>query len=104
MDQSIEQLGQDLALAKYAKSTCKKYLRTAEHLAHRFGQPLAKLTREQLRTYVEEISALGKSASVVGVPDLRVVVSVSQDAGPAGGRLVSVVSASCPPASDGAEP
>ena len=28
MDKSIEQLGQDLALAKYAKTTCKKYLRT----------------------------------------------------------------------------
>jgi integrase/recombinase XerD len=66
MDKSIEQLGQDLALAKYAKSTCKKYLRTAEHLANRFGQPLARLTREQLRAYVEEITALGKSASWLG--------------------------------------
>ncbi len=66
MDQSIEQLGQDLALAKYVKSTCNKYVRTAEHLSNRFGQPLAKLTREQLRTYVEEITALGKSASWLG--------------------------------------
>lgn len=65
MDKSIAQLGQDLALAKYAKTTCKKYLRIAEHLSNRFGQPLAKLTREQLRTYVEEITALGKSTSWV---------------------------------------
>jgi integrase/recombinase XerD len=63
MDQSIRQLGQDLALAKYAKSTCKKYLKTAEQLSNRFGLPLAELTREQLRTFVEEISELGKSAS-----------------------------------------
>lgn len=67
MDESIKQLGHDLALAKYAKSTCKKYLRTAEHLSNRFRQPLAQLTREQLRTYVEEITALGKSASWLGI-------------------------------------
>jgi hypothetical protein len=71
MDQSIRQLGQDLALAKYAKSTCKKYLKTAEQLSNRFGLPLAELTREQLRTFVEEISELGKSASLVDDPDLR---------------------------------
>ncbi|MGH7269311.1 MAG: tyrosine-type recombinase/integrase [Polyangiaceae bacterium] len=63
MDQSIEQLGQDLALAKYVKSTCKKYLGTAEHLSNRFRKPLGELTREQVRIYVEEISVLGKSAS-----------------------------------------
>ena len=63
MDESIKQLGQDLALAGYAESTCAKYLRTAEHLASRFGQPLVELTREQLRTYVEEMSRRGKSAS-----------------------------------------
>jgi integrase/recombinase XerD len=63
MDQSIEQLGQDLALARYAKGTCRTYIRTAEHLSNRFGRPLAELTREQLRTYVEEMSGLGKSAS-----------------------------------------
>lgn len=63
MDQSIKQLGQDLALKKYAKSTCRTYIRTAEHLSNRFGRPLTELTREQLRTYLEEISGLGKSAS-----------------------------------------
>jgi integrase/recombinase XerD len=63
MDKSIEQLGQDLALAHYAKSTQKRYLRTAEHLSHRFGRSLAELTRDELRTYVEELSARGRSAS-----------------------------------------
>jgi integrase/recombinase XerD len=65
MDKSIKQLGQDLALARYAKSTCIKYLRTAEHLANRFGRPLAELTREELRKYVEEVTARGKSVSWV---------------------------------------
>lgn len=65
MDTSIEQLGQDLALAHYAKGTQKKYLWTAERLSSRFGRPLAELTRDELRTYVEEISARGRSASWV---------------------------------------
>jgi site-specific recombinase XerD len=65
MDESITQFGQDLALAGYAKATCSMYTRTAEHLAARFGRPLVRLTREQLRTYVEEIVARGKSSSWV---------------------------------------
>ena len=63
MDRSIEQLVQDLALTGYAKSTQKKYIKRAEHLANRFGAPVVDLTREQLRTYVEELTALGNSAS-----------------------------------------
>jgi integrase/recombinase XerD len=63
MDQSIKQLGQDLALASYAKSTQSAYLKTVEHLANRFGRPLANLTRDELRQYVEEVTARGKSAS-----------------------------------------
>src|SRR4030088_2933082 len=66
MDRSITQLSQDLALAKYAKATCSKYLKTAEHLSSRFGRPLAELGRDQLRTYVEEITGRGMSASWVG--------------------------------------
>jgi integrase/recombinase XerD len=66
MDQSIKQLSQDLALARYAKGTCSKYLKTAEHLSNRFGRPLVELGRDQLRTYVEEITGRGKSASWVG--------------------------------------
>jgi integrase/recombinase XerD len=63
VDKSIEQLGQDLARSKYAKSTHSKYVRTAEHLSKRFGRPLAELTREELREYVEEVTGRGKSAS-----------------------------------------
>jgi site-specific recombinase XerD len=65
VDKSIEQMGQDLALARYAKSTCDKYLRTAGHLSARFGRPVAELTRDDLRTHVEEIAARGRSASWV---------------------------------------
>jgi site-specific recombinase XerD len=65
MDQDITQFGRDLALAGYAKATQSMYVRTAEHLASRFGQPVARLSREDLRTYVEEVAARGKSASWV---------------------------------------
>ena len=65
MDRSIEQFGQDLALANYAKTTRDRYIGTARHLSDRFGKPLAELTREELRTYVEEITSRGKSASWV---------------------------------------
>jgi len=65
MDKSINQLGQDLALANYAKSTQRKYLRVANGLSSRFGRPVADLTREELRTYVEEVLARGKSGSWV---------------------------------------
>lgn len=63
MDKSITQLGQDLALAKYAKTTRGRYVRTAEHLSGRFKRPLTELTRDELRTYVEELTSRGKSAS-----------------------------------------
>jgi len=62
VDESIIQLGQDLARAGYAKTTQSKYVRTAEHLGSRFGCPVAEIHREQLRTYVDEISARGNSA------------------------------------------
>jgi site-specific recombinase XerD len=65
MDQNITQFGRDLALAGYAKSTQSTYVRTAEHLSSRFGRPLPSLCREDLRTYVEEVVARGKSASWV---------------------------------------
>src|SRR5580658_6411359 len=65
MDQSIKQLGQDLALAKYAGSTREKYIRVSERLSARFGRAVSELTRDDLRTYVEELSERGKSASWV---------------------------------------
>jgi site-specific recombinase XerD len=63
MDKSIDQLSQDLALGNYAKGTRDAYVATARHLSARFGKPVAQLTREEIRTYVEEMTARGKSAS-----------------------------------------
>ncbi len=61
MDTSITQMEQDLARAAYATATRSMYVRTVEHLGERFRRPVTDLTREDIRTYVDEISALGKS-------------------------------------------
>jgi integrase len=53
MDKSIEQLAQDLATAKYAKNTTKRYVAGAERLATDVGKPLVEVTREDLRNFVE---------------------------------------------------
>jgi site-specific recombinase XerD len=67
VDKSIEQMGQDLALAGYAKKTCARYLSRAKHLSERFGRPVVSLSREELRTYVEELTCRGRSASWLSV-------------------------------------
>jgi integrase/recombinase XerD len=66
MDQSITQMEQDLARAGYARATQSKYMRTVEHLAGRFRRPVAELTREEIRIYIDEISTLGKSPIWLG--------------------------------------
>src|ERR1700733_5302091 len=63
MDKSVEQISQDLALANYAKTTQARYLDAACDLSGRFDRPLAALSREEVRTYVEELTARGRSAS-----------------------------------------
>jgi integrase/recombinase XerD len=63
VDKSIEQMSQDLALASYAKTTQARYLATARHVSGRFGRAVADLTRDELRTYVEELTARRRSAS-----------------------------------------
>jgi integrase/recombinase XerD len=65
MDRSIEQLGQDLALANYAKRTQKGYIATARRLSAQFGKPVGELTGEEVRAYVEQLMGSGKSASWV---------------------------------------
>jgi integrase/recombinase XerD len=65
VDKSIEQFGRDLATAGYAKRTQADYVKVARHLADRFGRPVASLSRDELRTYVEEIRARGMSAQWV---------------------------------------
>jgi site-specific recombinase XerD len=63
MDKTIKQAEQDLALAGYAETTQQQYLATTRHLSGRFGRPLDALSREDLRTYVAELTARGLSAS-----------------------------------------
>jgi site-specific recombinase XerD len=57
VDQSIEQMGQDLARAQYAESTRVRYLRTAEALSERFRRPVAELSRDDVRAFVDELMA-----------------------------------------------
>jgi site-specific recombinase XerD len=63
MDKSIEQMQRDLASASYSGSTKKRYLKNAERLAAHFSKPVAELSREDLRDYVEHLQAAGRSAS-----------------------------------------
>ena len=62
MDKSIERLGQDLARANYAEKTRKAYVQTAGELAKRSGKPLAELTRDDLRAYVDSLQGGNVSA------------------------------------------
>ena len=63
MNNSITQLGKDLAQAGYAKTTLWKYVKTAKELAARFKKELADVGREELRQFAEELTGRGKSAS-----------------------------------------
>jgi integrase/recombinase XerD len=63
MDKSIERMQQDLARAKYADSTKSTYLGTIKQFAARFERPIVELTRDDVRTFVDEILARGHSAS-----------------------------------------
>ena len=49
MDRSIEQLGQDLARSKYAKTTQERYVRAARELWEYCRKPIVDLTRDDLR-------------------------------------------------------
>lgn len=63
MDQTLEQFKQDLAHAAYCKSTREKYYRTGEIFAGRMRRPLVDVTREEVRSYTEELRAQNRSAS-----------------------------------------
>ncbi len=63
MDHSITQMKQDLALGGYAKSTQSTYLGTVNELSQRFGRQIAEVTRDEVRTFVDELVARGQSAS-----------------------------------------
>lgn len=63
MDESVKQMGQDLAFAAYAKGTQKGYLATVKAFAAHVGRPLAEVSREEIRAYVELLGQRGRSAS-----------------------------------------
>ncbi|MBV9945426.1 MAG: site-specific integrase [Myxococcales bacterium] len=65
MDPSIEQVTRDLALAKYAKRTQESYIRTARQLSSFCDKPIAALTRDDLRAFVEARTSSGASAGVL---------------------------------------
>lgn len=65
MDNSIMQMQRDLARAEYADSTRRTYLGTVKELAAHFQRPIVELTRDDVRTFVDEILARGHSASRV---------------------------------------
>ncbi len=59
----IVQMSQDLARGEYAKGTRAEYLRTVRALQARFARPLAELSREEVRTFVDEVLAERRSSS-----------------------------------------
>lgn len=63
MDHQVMKMRQDLARSGYATSTQLGYRRTAEALQERFGLPIDDISRDQVRTFVDELSARGRSAS-----------------------------------------
>jgi integrase/recombinase XerD len=65
MDPTIEQLTRDLALAKYSERTREGYVRAATRLAASCNRPIAKLTRDDLRTFVEAQTSNGATAAVL---------------------------------------
>lgn len=65
MDKCIEQMKQDLTLGRYSKKTKSAYLWAIKDLPPRFDQPVDKLTRDDLRTYVDAIVSAGNSPAWV---------------------------------------
>jgi hypothetical protein len=63
VDQSIEQMSQDLARAGYAKSTQERYVATAKELGARFGKPIRDLSRDEVREFVDAVVAKGQGFS-----------------------------------------
>ncbi len=63
MDISIDQMAQDLARAAYARSTQLAYTDMIVRIRDRLGKPVASWTRDDVRSAVEWLASLGKSAS-----------------------------------------
>jgi integrase/recombinase XerD len=65
MDKHIEQMGQDLARAGYAKKTQHNYKQAVLALSERFGKPVTELTRDELRQHVDALVEAHASPSTV---------------------------------------
>lgn len=63
MDLNIDQMRQDLARAGYAQTTQTQYVKVVERLRARFDRPVATLSRDQVRSFVDEVMARPCSAS-----------------------------------------
>lgn len=63
MDSSIDQMTQDLARAAYAKRTQRAYTDMIVRIRDRLGKPVASWTRDDVRSAVDWLASLGKSAS-----------------------------------------
>jgi site-specific recombinase XerD len=63
VDTNIDEMRQDLARAAYAQTTQTQYVKVAERLGARFSRPVATLSREQVRSFVDEVMARPCSTS-----------------------------------------
>lgn len=63
MDQNIDKMRQDLARAAYAQQTQTEYVKVIERLRAKFERPVATLSRDQVRSFVDEVMARQCSAS-----------------------------------------
>jgi site-specific recombinase XerD len=63
MEPEVENMRRDLALRGYAERTQQCYTARAEHLMRWFGRAASDLSRDELRTYVEQLVGQEKSAS-----------------------------------------
>jgi integrase/recombinase XerD len=63
MDISIEQLSQDLARAGYARTTQYEYRKVAERLGKFLDKPIAEISRDELRGYVDTLTEQTRSPS-----------------------------------------
>lgn len=63
MDVNIDKMRQDLARAAYAQQTQTQYVKVIERLGARFERPVATLSRDQVRSFVDEVMARPLSTS-----------------------------------------
>jgi site-specific recombinase XerD len=65
VDISIEQMKRDLTRGEYANSTRDAYLKEAMQLVEFLGCPIAEVTRDQLRVYVDHlVETVGNTSTI----------------------------------------